>query len=280
MPELPEVETITRRLRDGTTESPPLVGQVIRDVNVYWDRIIQQPTPVEFTRHLKDKIILGVGRRGKFLHFPLDEGHLIGHLRMSGDMRVEPKHDPAGLSIPRGAYDQVVFNLESDWRLVFSSIRKFSRMWVVDDVGSVFGELGPEPLSAEFTPKILYQMLQHHSRQIKPLLMDQRFLAGMGNIYTDEALFLAKIHPLRRADTLSQSEATDLFRATQFVLKKGIQEFGSSLDWMYRGGNFQNHFQVQQREGEPCPTCGTTIVKFKVGQRGTYICPKCQPHTD
>jgi len=276
MPELPEVETIMRRLRDGTQDHPPLPGHKIQSVEIFWDRIIQEPDHESFKKNLQGKAIIDTRRRGKFLHFPLNVGHLIGHLRMSGDMCMEKRVTAEGNAIPKEKYDQIIFNLNSNWRLAFNSIRKFSRMWVVEDPQSVFGELGPEPLSAAFTPERLDQMLHDHSRQIKPLLMDQKFIAGLGNIYTDEILFCARIHPLRKSNMLSKQESGHLFVAIQEVLRKGIQSSGASLDWMYRGGEFQSLFKVHQREGEPCPECGTIVKKFIVGQRGTYICPRCQ----
>jgi formamidopyrimidine-DNA glycosylase len=276
MPELPEVETIVRRLQSGTDDHPPVPGHSIHDVRVFWDRIIQEPDPITFKDRLLGRTILNVSRRGKFLHFPLDHGHLIGHLRMSGDMRMEPALTSDKLPLPEEKYDQVILDLVGDWRLVFSSIRKFSRMWFVEDPQRVFGDLGPEPLSPDFSPELLFKMLHKHRRQLKPLLMDQTFIAGLGNIYSDETLFSAKIHPLRRSETLSKEEAVALFNGIRKVLNTGIENFGASLDWMYRGGQFQNSFKVHQREAQHCPECDAKIIKLTVGQRSTYICPRCQ----
>jgi formamidopyrimidine-DNA glycosylase len=277
MPELPEVETIVRRLRDGTSDSPPLPGQTIRQVDVHWDKIVETPDPNLFSQQLQGLKVLAVTRRGKYLHFPLSEGHLIGHLRMSGDMLVEPRLDPAGHPLPSAPFTQVNFELDSPWRLVFKSVRKFGRLWLVDDPQSVLGELGPEPLGPELNPERLYRMLHSRHRQMKPLLLDQTFIAGLGNIYTDESLFKAKIHPLRTSDSLSKAEAENLYFAIREVLEMGITKFGSSLDWIYRGGEFQNYFSIHRRKGEPCPICGATVEKTSVGQRGTYFCPHCQP---
>lgn len=277
MPELPEVETIVRRLRNGTAETPPLPGQTIHDVTVFWGRIIHTPDPAAFQEKLQGKEIKAVLRRGKFLHFPLSEGHLIGHLRMSGDMLLEPRLKADGAPLPKSEYAQVLLNLETPWRLVFKSIRKFGRLWYVNDPQEILGGLGPEPLGPDLNPERLDQMLHQHHRQMKPLLLDQTFIAGLGNIYTDEVLFQARIHPQRRSDTLSQADAAHLYSAIQVVLEKGIEKFGASLDWIYRGGEFQNYFNIHQRKGEPCPVCGATVQKIIVGQRGTYICPHCQP---
>ena len=276
MPELPEVETIVRRLRDSAHEQAPLPGNVIKSVEVTWDKIIAQPDAHTFQKDLIGKTIIDARRRGKFLHFPLNDGHLIGHLRMSGDMRMEKLINGQDKPHPRSPSDRVLFNLSSGWRLIFSNIRKFGRMWYVRDAQTIFDRLGPEPLGDDFSPKLLYEMLNQHSRQIKPLLMDQGFIAGLGNIYTDEALFRAKIHPLQKSDSVSKTEAEALFNAIQNVLMEGIQRFGASLDWIYRGGQFQNYFNVYQQTGKPCPACGAAVQKIAVGQRGTHFCPHCQ----
>lgn len=276
MPELPEVETIMRRLRDGTPESQPVLGKVIEAVSVNWPKIVEQPNKQQFIADLKGKTIIGAQRRGKFLHFPLSKGHLIAHLRMSGDMRMEKRASKKGQPLPQQKYDQVVVNFHSNWRMILSSIRKFSRVWYVLDPQTVLGDLGPEPLGPELNPQKLYTMLHAHHRQIKPLLMDQTFIAGLGNIYTDEVLFTARIHPLRLSNTITPEEAKALYQAMQTILKQAIEKLGSSLDWMYRGGEFQNYFKVHQREGQPCPGCGCTIKKIIVGQRSTYYCPCCQ----
>jgi len=276
MPELPEVETIIRRLRNGTQNHPPVPGHVIQSIEIRWDRIIAEPDPQTFRENLIGKEIKDAQRRGKFLHFPLSKGHLIAHLRMSGDMRMEPRVTPKGDPIPPEAYDRVILNFESTYRMAFNNIRKFGRMWYVEDPQTIFRDLGPEPLSDNFTAKQFYNMLHSHSRQIKPLLLDQHFIAGLGNVYTDESLFWARINPLRQSDSLSEKEAKNLYYSIQYVLMLGIRRFGASIDWIYRGGEYQNFFKVYQREGEPCPICGTPIEKIKVGQRGTHFCPNCQ----
>ena len=270
MPELPEVETIIRRLRTGTQDSPSVIDQTINAVDVTWDRIIASPDPGQFKEILVGKTIIDARRRGKFMHFPLDDGHLFTHLRMSGDMRMEE------ISQPKEPYDRVIINFKSGYRMVFNNIRKFGRMWYTDDPDEVIGDLGPEPLSDGFTPDLLHEKLRSHSRQIKPLLLDQTFIAGMGNVYTDEALFQARIHPLRSSDSLTKAEAVNLHHAIQNVLQDGIRSLGASIDWIYQGGQFQNYFKVYKRQDTPCPRCGTIIQKIRVGQRGTHFCPSCQ----
>ncbi len=141
-------------------------------------------------------------------------------------------------------------------------------------------KLGPEPLDLSLTPDDFFNRLQLRSRQLKPLLLDQTFIAGLGNIYTDEALHLARLHPLRGSDTLTYQEAERLLAAIRTVLTEGIRTEGASIDWVYRGGGFQNNFRVYGRAGEPCPVCGTPIERIIVGQRGTHFCPVCQPAPD
>jgi formamidopyrimidine-DNA glycosylase len=167
------------------------------------------------------------------------------------------------------------FNNQS--RLVFNDPRKFGRVWLVDHPDQVTGSLGPEPLDANLTGEEFHTRLLHVRRQIKPLLLDQHFLAGVGNIYSDEALHLAKIHPLRGSNTLTVDESGKLLAAIRQVLTKGIEQNGASIDWVYRGGDFQNHFRVYGRTGEPCPVCDTIIQHLRVGQRSTHFCPVCQP---
>jgi formamidopyrimidine-DNA glycosylase len=160
--------------------------------------------------------------------------------------------------------------------LAFNNPRKFGRVWLLDDPGKVLGDLGPEPLDENFTAECFYQHLSRYKRQIKPLLIDQKFIAGLGNIYTDEALNLAKIHPLMLSNQLSFKQAELLLNSIRGVLKEGIRQNGASIDWVYQGGEFQNHFRVYQREGEPCPECKTPITRIVVGQRGTHLCTNCQ----
>jgi len=276
MPELPEVETIIQRLKHGNQDQPPVPGNIIQSVLVTWDRSIAEPDPRSFQRILVGKQIMDACRRGKYLHFPLDRGHLIAHLRMSGDMRMEKSISSDGAHLPPAEHDRVILNFTTSYRMAFNNIRKFGRMWYVEDAQSVFLGLGIEPLSDQFTAQGLFEILHTHNRQIKPLLMDQKLIAGMGNIYTDETLFRARLHPLRKSDSLSLQETEDLYHAIREVLNEGIRQFGASLDWVYRGGQFQNTFKVYQREGESCFECGTAVEKIIVGQRSSHFCPNCQ----
>jgi formamidopyrimidine-DNA glycosylase len=264
LPELPEVETIVRSLR------PALTGETIQSAAILWARTLAAPTIEELNARLPGQTIRSLGRRGKHILIHLERETLIIHLRMSGDLRVEAGH------LPLLAHDRAVFNFASGQRLVFINPRKFGRVWLVSDPAEFLHKLGPEPLDDAFTPEVFYQRLMHHKRQIKPLLLDQHFLAGMGNIYTDEALHQARLHPLRLSNSLTRSDAERLLLAMRNVLQEGIRRNGSSIDWVYRGGSFQNDFQVYQRTGEPCAVCGTTIERILVGQRGTHFCPVCQ----
>jgi formamidopyrimidine-DNA glycosylase len=277
MPELPEVETIVRSLRDGGGFGLPVVGRTIVLAEVFWARTIAYPTADEFAEQLPGLVIERVWRRGKYIILHLSGADLLIHLRMSGDVRVETILDESGAARPLLPHDRVVLWFVDQTRLVFNNPRKFGRMWLVDNAENIVGQLGPEPLSDDLNGDILYALLRRHHRMIKPLLLDQTFIAGMGNIYTDEALFLAGIHPRRRSDTVSLPEAHHLMETIRIVLNHGIQANGASIDWVYRGGGFQNQFRVYQRTGEACSRCGGRIERTVVGQRGTHFCPHCQP---
>ncbi len=270
MPELPEVESIAQRLREGK-ESIPLIGRKIIGVSLRWPRHIVQPSVSTFRKRIKDRLIMDISRRGKYLLFRLDKGNLLIHLRMSGDLSVSPADQP------RGPYEHTIFYLDKPWQLRFSDARKFGLIYYLEDPGSILHRLGPEPLDPAFTIDLLAEMLKKHHRMLKPLLLDQNFLAGLGNIYTDEALHYAGLHPQIRSDSLSSDQVEKLWHGIQATLREGLRQNGASIDWVYRGGNFQNHFRVYQRTGEPCPVCSTLVQKIVVGQRGTHFCPNCQP---
>jgi len=264
MPELPEVETIARSLR------PELTGREVISVHLLWARTLAAPAPGLFAERISGQQILGVSRRAKYLNLQLSTFNLFIHLRMSGDLRVEDD------SLPPQKHDRLVLKLSDARQLVFNDTRKFGRVWLTAHPEDVIGGLGPEPLDPAFTPEMLYTRLRERHRQLKPLLLDQGFVAGLGNIYAVEALHLSEIHPLRVSDTIAMDEAARLHHAIQTVLMAGIEHNGASIDWVYRGGGFQNYFRVYDREGQPCPVCGTPVERMVVGQRGTHFCPKCQ----
>lgn len=270
MPELPEVETIARILRQGSKEQAALIDRRILGVELLWPRTLEQPSPAELGPRLIGQVIENIGRRGKFLYFQLSRDWLLFHLRMSGDLMLRP----AGM--PPLTHDRMLLTLEGNLILAFNDARKFGRVWLVSEVDQVLGSLGPEPLDESFTASNFFARLHAAHRQLKPLLLDQTFLAGLGNIYADEALNLAMLHPLTSSHALTEEQAGRLLDGIRAVLQEGIARNGASIDWVYRGGDFQNYFRVYQRTGEPCPKCGTPIARIIVGQRGTHYCPHCQ----
>jgi formamidopyrimidine-DNA glycosylase len=277
MPELPEVETIVRSLINPPDKADfSIIGREIKNAYVFWERTLANLEPDKFIARVKHQRVRAVRRRGKFLVLTLSKDTILIHLRMSGDLRVEKNVDPAGAEIPSQKHDRLIFVFEDDVRLAFSNPRKFGRVWLVADPEEILGVLGPEPLDESLDAGSFHDMLLCHKRQLKPLIMDQHFLAGMGNIYTDEALFLAKLHPLTRSHILTEQESANLLGAIRTVLREGIRRNGASIDWVYRGGDFQNQFNVYGHTGDACPACGTDIQRLTVGQRGTHICPDCQ----
>ncbi len=268
MPELPEVETIARSL----DAAGGIVAKTIRGAEVHWHKSLAFPGVEDFKKQIIGQQIVSVGRRGKFLQIFLPMQTLFIHLRMSGDVFVET--DPTERD---SRHDRLILVFDDGSRMVFNDTRKFGRVWLVKDPLRVTGGLGPEPLDERLDAVEFHKMLQRVNRQIKPLLMDQKFLAGLGNIYTDEALFKAGIHPLTTSRSIEPLQAEKLLNAIRAVLTEGIARNGSSIDWVYRGGDFQNHFKVYQRTGQPCACCGTLITRMIVGQRGTHFCPICQP---
>lgn len=271
MPELPEVETVVRQLREGKGErGGSVIGRTIARVRLRWAGHVARPSPREFTRRVSGQTIIALSRRGKYLVFRLTRGFLLVHLKMSGDLAVMDDQAPAD------KHTHTIFQFRGGGQLRFTDTRKFGRVYWVERAEDVVGHLGPEPLEPGFTARRLGEMLAKRQRALKPLLLDQTFIAGLGNIYTDETLHRARLHPLRRSDTLQPQEVRALWRGIRQALQSGILHNGASIDWVYRGGNFQHHFRVYDRAGEPCPNCGTPIRRTVVGQRGTYFCPQCQ----
>ncbi len=256
-----------------------MIGARIAEAELRWRRTLAAPTPKKFKEQIQGQVIRSVSRRGKFLIIQLTTYNLLIHLRMSGDLlfkkgTIKPeKHDRLILSLAPASSPNGSGESRS---LVFNDTRKFGRVWLTDRIETVTGKLGPEPLSNDFTAQWLYENLKGRKRLLKPLLLDQTFLAGLGNIYTDEALHRAKLHPLIRSGKISSLKAGRLHSAIRATLKEGIRRNGASIDWVYRGGDYQNHFRVYDRAGEACPVCGTAIERIIVGQRSTHFCPRCQ----
>jgi formamidopyrimidine-DNA glycosylase len=272
MPELPEVEIVARGLQVSLT------GRTIVTVEVCWARSVLPPAPIAFARRLTGQTISGTGRRGKWVIILLDGGDtLLVHLRMSGRLIVGSGESPDDRHL------RVLFSLDDGRWLRFIDQRKFGRMVLTSDPQEVLGDLGPEPLEDGFTPARLGQMLARRRGRIKPLLLNQRFLAGLGNIYADEALWQAGVHPLRQADTLTRAETRRLHQGVRGVLQAAIDRGGTTLpDAGYqqadgRSGEFAVELAVYGRAGQPCPRCGMTVERIRVSQRGTHFCPRCQP---
>jgi formamidopyrimidine-DNA glycosylase len=274
LPELPEVETIRRALQSGGRGGPAIPGWQIMSADLLWDKTLAVPDKSDFKKQISGQKVKQINRRAKYLDIELGNAHLLIHLRMSGDIRVEEK---TGALQP---HDRLVIAFTNAYRLVFNDTRKFGRVWFVEDPDIVLKKIGPEPLDESLTEQEFFEQLRRRKRQLKPLLLDQSFIAGLGNIYTDEALHLAGLHPLLIASELSREQASELLSAIRRQLNEGISRNGASIDWVYRGGSYQNSFRVYGRSGKPCADCGTLVTKIKVGQRGTHICPQCQPFSN
>ena len=274
MPELPEVETVVRDLRKHGLENV-----VIQAVDVRWPRTVAGQTPEAFGKALKGCVITGVTRRAKYIVIALDSGsRLLIHLRMTGKLRFGERGETPG------KHDHVVITFADGRRLLFNDTRKFGRFRLAQPGDETLDALGPEPLEEAFTRDALSEQLHGKTRQIKPLLLDQTTVAGLGNIYVDEALWQARIHPERRAATLTAAEISRLHLAIREVLQRAVDNCGTTLGTGesnfysvagHRGRN-ADALKVFRRDGQPCPRCGTILVRSVVGQRGTHYCPRCQ----
>jgi formamidopyrimidine-DNA glycosylase len=308
MPELPEVEYTARQLRNA------IVGASIREALVFWERTIGHPDLPDFLAEIADRSILGVRRRGKFLIVELS-GELILtiHRRMTGNLLLLPPGwkidtslkttDPAAWNIKGPSfhlcstgdakhvnlsdllYCRVCFNLADGRRLLFTDPRKFGRigLWSSKREHEALKGLGPEPLSDDFAVEILLKGLSGRKGPIKQVLLNQEVIAGLGNIYADEALYYAGIHPLRRANSLTPVEIQRLHEGIVSVLTLGIKRGGTSFSeyrdlWGEAGDNY-NHVLVYRQQGKPCARCGTPIERIVVAQRSTHFCPACQKLT-
>ena len=264
MPELPEVETIKNEL------APHIIGRAVTGVTLFWQGIVRQPSVEEFRSRLIGQKITGVERRGKYLILGLTSGEaLIIHLKMTGSLLLKPPD----------RFIRAILHLGKDG-LFFRDPRKFGAMWLVEDKNTVVGKLGSEPLEADFTPQLLAQRLSGRTAPIKALLCDQSFVAGIGNMYADEALFSARIHPLRAGKSLSPEEVKRLHHAIRQVLWAAIGNKGASVDTYFRPsgeiGTAHFQFRVAHRGGQPCSVCGTPLERIPIRNRGSYFCPKCQ----
>jgi len=276
VPELPEVETVRRDLEAR------VLGRRITSCAVAPDapRLVQLVPAAEFCRELTGRRIDGLRRRGKYLIVDLDDGRAwVMHRRMSGNMLYRLPADPPD------DYTRAVFGLDDGHELRWTDLRKFGTMWLVEDATMVMEDLGPEPLDAAFTPDVLRARASKRTAPIKSVVLDQTVLAGMGNLYTDEALFYARIHPLRPTNRLKPADWARLHEGIVEALRMGIAARGSSLGTTLRDhinvdgrpGQHQRRVQAYGREGEPCYRCGTAMRRIKVGGRSSTFCPRCQP---
>ena len=264
LPELPEVETVVRGLRG------PLMGRTFTKVTILWPGTVKTPSR-DLEQALPGQRIEAITRRAKYLQFHLSsEQTLLIHLKMSGDLLVEPNAEPVHPHV------RAIFGLDNDHQLRFKDMRKFGRIYLVSNPDEVVGNLGPEPLPDDFTVQDFKALFKKRRGRLKPLLLNQEFIAGIGNIYADESCFIAGIDPRRGVDTLSEAELEKLYQAIRQALKAGINHKGASLDAVYRGGEFQNHFQVYGRTDEPCYRCGRAIIRVVLGGRSTHLCTYCQ----
>jgi formamidopyrimidine-DNA glycosylase len=264
MPELPEVETIVRNY------GPLVCG---RRVVAFASRCKKNcaPSAAAVRRGVVGRRIAKVTRRAKYIVMHLDDGaFLLVHLRMSGRFAWAADHARTPSHV------RAVWEFERGDRLLFCDSRKFGRITLTRDLAGATAGLGVEPLEERFTAAVLGGELRRRSRRIKPLLLDQSIVAGLGNIYADEALHRARVHPERPSDSLDRLEIARLHRSIRAVLREGIRKNGTTIDWIYPGGNMQQSLRVYGRTGEPCRRCGAPIVALRVAQRGTHICPACQ----
>jgi formamidopyrimidine-DNA glycosylase len=272
MPELPEVETIRRQL------APHVEGRVLERVEILDARWSLPLAPVELTDAIEGRRVERLDRRGKYFVLALeDEVFLLVHLRMTGNLLLDPAPDTP--------YQRVVFTLDDGQQIRFCDPRRFGTgELAIGEAGleAFFaGKLGIEPLGDELTGPRLRLLARGRRAPVKAFLLDQRHIAGVGNIYADEALFRARIHPLRPAGKLTGAQCDALAAAVKATLAAGIDAGGSTIDDFRHpdgvSGAFQNEFLVHLRGGEPCHTCGTTVIKLVAAGRGTYVCESCQP---
>ena len=273
MPELPEVETVKRGLNQLVK------GAVIRRVDVLYAKMIQNVAVADFKRRLQNQRILRIDRRGKYLLFRLSHRlTLVSHLRMEGKYMVHRTGEPIG------KHDYVIFHLADGRELRYNDTRKFGRMWLIkngeEKTVSGLGTLGPEPTAHDLTFAYIKRIMNKSRGQIKPFLLNQRHIAGLGNIYTDEVLWMSQIHPQQQTNLISDTQIKRLRRNIIHEIQAAIRGHGTTV-FTYKNafgqsGSFQHHLHVYHRTGQPCDRCGTPIKKIKVAQRGTHFCPHCQ----
>ena len=267
MPELPEVETVSKSIEKH------LIGKSFSELCVFWPKVLHNFSNLDFKHHIRNKKIIRVYRRAKFIIIDFKSGILAAHLRMTGKLYVL---SDAG----EGKKHVSAFLKFSNKYLIFEDVRKFGRFYFYSNIQELSCKLGIEPLTKGFSSKWLIANLAKKNRQIKPLLLDQTFISGLGNIYTDEALWRSKVHPLSKSNYISIEKVKKLNMSIKKVLSDSIEVGGTTIrdytyDYSYVG-NYALNLKVYGRKDRPCKRCDTTIIKQFVGQRGTYICPQCQ----
>lgn len=272
MPELPEVETVKENLKKR------LINTKINDVKVLYNNIIAYPDTNTFEKTLKNEKVKDITRRGKFIIFDLEDYYLLSHLRMEGKYFIKNKNDQIN------KHEHVIFNLDNNQELRYMDTRKFGKMFLIqkeniDTIGPL-KELGLEPFDKKLTPNYLKEKIKNKIIPIKTALLDQSIIAGIGNIYADEILFLAHVNPLKKSNTLKEKELNNIIKSTKEVLNKAIAKGGTTIH-TYTSvdgikGTYQDSLFVHNKEKELCKVCQTQIKKIKVGGRGTYYCPHCQ----
>ena len=279
MPEMPEVETIVQALKRR------IVGEAVAHALVEWPGSIARLSPAEFSQRIVGRRVAAATRSGKFTIIRLAPPKLlVVHLGMTGRLSVDEASEPnAPTSASQDAHTRVVIRFVSGKALRFRDMRKFGRIYLVDYACEIplLRDLGPEPLSDAFKPRMLRELLRRHRRQIKPLLLDQHVLAGLGNIYVDESLWQARIHPRTLSHVLSTEEANRLYRAIRKVLRQAIRNRGTTIrdyrDLQGEPGENQGVLSVYRLQGEQCRRCGHVICRTMVAGRSTHYCPACQP---
>lgn len=271
MPELPEVETICREL------APMTAGRRITGFELFWGRTLRGAGPVDFRCAVTGRRINSLSRRGKYLVFTLDDGFAFSlHFKMTGSLVA----GTTGGQMP--SYTRALFLLDNRTSLYFTDPRKFGRIETLNPGTHPINSLGPEPLEDGFTPDCLAGLLAGRKAPVKSVLLEQKLVAGIGNMYADEALYLARIHPLRPAESLDLSETTTLHGAIREVLLAAIERKGATVSNYTRPGGepglAQEGFNVAHRRGAACPCCDTPLERITVRQRGTYLCPLCQKY--
>ena len=274
MPELPEVQTLVNDLN-----AAKIIGITIVAARVFWPRTVAEPSPKLFCRRIKGQKFTAIRRRGKYLVFELSDAHtMLLHLRMSGRLHL------VAAGNPRNKHEHVIIGFDDGRQLRFHDTRKFGRLHLIKDPKRILDRLGPEPLASGFTARNLAERLKHRKRILKPLLLDQTFIAGLGNIYADEALWEARLHPCRLAASLSTTEIKVLHRTIRRALTRGLKNLGTTLGTgkgnfysvANRRGRNEDLLNVFRRTDLPCPRCEAPIERIIVGQRSTHICQNCQ----